>query len=149
MWKDFSSLVQDSRGLGAKRASAAILSVAIILLVIAWSTQASAEASFSFFYSNLGPHGSWLVSTHYGRVWQPNVYTSNWNPYYDGHWAYTDLGWVWVSDYDWGAIPYHYGTWVDDPGLGWIWVPGYVWAPAWVVFRMGPEYIGWAPVSPG
>jgi hypothetical protein len=53
-----------------------------------------------------------------------------------------------VSDYEWGDVPYHYGTWFDDPRFGWVWVPGYTWAPAWVVFRTGPDYIGWAPVSP-
>jgi hypothetical protein len=53
-----------------------------------------------------------------------------------------------MSDYAWGSIPYHYGTWVLDPYLGWIWVPGYVWAPSWVVFSSGPDYIGWAPVPP-
>jgi hypothetical protein len=46
-------------------------------------------------------------------------------------------------------VPYHYGTWYLDPDLGWVWVPGYVWAPAWVVFRTGPDYIGWTPVAPG
>ena len=71
-----------------------------------------------------------------------------WHPYTYGHWVYTDVGWTWVSDYEWGAIPYHYGTWVLEPELGWVWVPGYVWAPAWVVFRTGPSYVGWAPVPP-
>src|SRR6266571_5089089 len=102
--------------------------------------------SFDFFYSDLSPHGDWLVSASYGRVWQPAGYGTGWNPYYDGHWIYTDVGWTWVSDYEWGAVPYHYGTWVVDAELGWVWVPGYVWAPAWVVFRTGPDYIGWAPV---
>jgi hypothetical protein len=105
--------------------------------------------SFSFFYSNLSPHGTWLVSAQYGRVWQPGVYRAGWNPYYDGRWVYADLGWTWVSDYGWGEVPYHYGTWYDDPALGWVWVPGYVWAPAWVEFRTGPDYVGWAPVAPG
>lgn len=108
----------------------------------------AADVSFGFFYSNLSPHGSWMVSGSYGNVWQPRVYTADWNPYYDGHWVYTDCGWTWVSDYPWGGIPYHYGTWVRDPLLGWVWVPGYVWGPSWVVFRSGPDYIGWAPVPP-
>src|SRR5438093_9225941 len=122
----------------------------IVLLVVPglWPAPARAEVSFDFFYSNLSPHGSWLVSGRYGRVWQPSVYRRDWNPYYDGHWVYADVGWTWVSDYEWGAIPYHYGTWVDDPEFGWTWAPGYVWAPSWVVFRTGPDYIGWAPVSP-
>jgi hypothetical protein len=112
------------------------------------STPAHGEVSFSFFYSNLSPHGTWHVSADYGQVWQPHVYAADWNPYYDGHWVYSDCGWAWVSDYRWGAVPYHYGTWVPDPVFGWVWVPGYVWAPSWVVFRTGPDYIGWAPVSP-
>ncbi|HYS05746.1 MAG TPA: DUF6600 domain-containing protein [Candidatus Dormibacteraeota bacterium] len=105
--------------------------------------------SFDFFYSDLSPHGRWLVSGSYGRVWQPADYRAGWNPYSDGHWVYTDVGWTWLSDYEWGAVPYHYGTWVLDMDVGWVWVPGYVWAPAWVVFRTGPDYIGWAPVPVG
>jgi hypothetical protein len=126
----------------------AVCLLALGLLTGVFARPAQAEVSFSFFYSNLSPHGAWQVSAEYGRVWQPSVYAPGWNPYYDGHWVYTDLGWTWVSDYSWGTIPYHYGTWVMDADYGWIWVPGYVWAPAWVVFRTGPDYIGWAPVSP-
>src|SRR6185503_9689119 len=111
--------------------------------------EASTNVSFGFFYSNLSPHGTWLVSAEYGRVWQPREYDRDWNPYYDGRWVYSAYGWTWVSDYSWGAIPYHYGTWYADSRYGWVWVPGYVWAPSWVVFRTGPDYIGWAPVRPG
>src|SRR5438445_2432076 len=131
-----------------KRARATVLSIVLLLLAGA-SSPARADVSFDFFYSNLSPYGSWQASARYGRVWQPSLYASDWNPYYDGHWVYADVGWTWVSDYEWGAIPYHYGTWVEDPEIGWVWVPGTVWAPAWVVFRTGPDYIGWAPVSPG
>ena len=129
---------------------ARMLAIATALLLLAGgsATPARADVSFGFFYSNLEPHGSWHVSAQYGQVWQPAVYNPQWNPYYDGHWVYTDVGWTWVSDYGWGAIPYHYGTWVADPYLGWVWVPGYTWAPSWVVFRTGPDYIGWAPVPP-
>jgi hypothetical protein len=108
----------------------------------------STGVSFDLFYSNLSPHGTWLVSAEYGRVWQPREYDRDWNPYYDGRWVYSDYGWTWVSDYSWGAIPYHYGTWYADSRYGWVWVPGTVWAPSWVVFRTGPDYIGWCPVSP-
>src|SRR6267142_735852 len=126
-----------------------VLATLTLLFVGEFSPTVQAEVSFNSFYSSLSPHGSWLVSARYGRVWQPGVYTPGWNPYYDGHWVYSDLGWTWVSDYSWGAEPYHYGTWAQDPSAGWVWVPGYTWAPAWVVFRTGPDYIGWAPVSPG
>ncbi|HKA14849.1 MAG TPA: DUF6600 domain-containing protein [Myxococcota bacterium] len=104
--------------------------------------------SFEFFHSTLAPYGNWHVSASYGRVWIPHMHVIEWHPYADGHWVYSDLGWAWVSDYEWGAIPYHYGTWALDPELGWVWVPGYVWAPSWVVFRTGPSYVGWAPVPP-
>ena len=131
-------------------ATAAVVFVLATGIVAAPPSHAShTNVSFDFFYSDLSPHGSWLVSGQYGRVWQPRVYTRGWNPYYDGHWQYADVGWVWVSDYSWGATPYHYGTWVEDPRFGWVWVPGYTWAPAWVVFRTGYDAIGWAPVAPG
>jgi hypothetical protein len=127
----------------------ATLALAITLAMVPQPARAHVDVSFDFFYSNLSPHGSWMVSSQYGRVWQPAVYSRDWNPYYDGHWEYTDCGWTWASDYAWGGVPYHYGTWVRDPFYGWVWVPGYTWAPAWVTFRTGPDYIGWAPVSPG
>ncbi len=128
---------------------AVVLTAAAVLLVGALARPARAEVSFDFAYSNLSQHGSWLVSAQYGHVWQPSVYNREWSPYYDGHWVFTDMGWTWVSDYQWGSIPYHYGTWVADPSIGWVWIPGNVWAPSWVVFRTGPDYIGWAPVPPG
>jgi hypothetical protein len=131
-----------------RRTTIAVVALAVVLFVGAISTPAIADVSFSFFYSNLSPYGTWAVSADYGRVWRPYDYEPGWNPYYDGHWAYTDYGWAWVSDYAWGSVPYHYGTWALDPSLGWIWVPGYVWAPSWVVFSSGPDYVGWAPVPP-
>jgi hypothetical protein len=129
---------------------ALVVALATVMFSIAAvpPARADVDVSFDLFYSNLSPHGSWLVSAEYGRVWQPRIYARDWNPYYDGHWEYADVGWVWVSDYAWGGIPYHYGTWVPDPVVGWVWVPGYTWAPAWVVFRTAPDYIGWAPVAP-
>jgi Family of unknown function (DUF6600) len=126
-----------------------LLAVSIALFSGVLAPPANADVSFEFAYSNLSGHGSWLVSAEYGRVWQPAEYNHDWNPYDDGHWVDTDLGWTWVSDYDWGSIPYHYGTWVLDPRLGWVWIPGDVWAPSWVIFRTSPDYIGWAPVPPG
>ena len=132
-----------------KLAKVAFTAAIALLVAGLFTPPAQAGVSFSAFYSSLSPYGSWQVSAQYGRVWQPSVYSAGWNPYYDGHWVYSDLGWTWVSDYEWGAIPYHYGTWVADPYYGWVWVPGYTWAPSWVVFRTGPDYIGWAPVSPG
>src|SRR5262249_47338899 len=67
-----------------------------------------------------------------------------------GHWAMTDdEEWLWVSDYDWGYVPFHYGRWVWINARGWSWIPGRVYSPAWVSWRVGDAgYIGWAPMPP-
>jgi len=65
-----------------------------------------------------------------------------------GHWVYTDYGWSFESDWSWGWAPFHYGQWYLEPVYGWVWVPGTVWAPAWVTWRYGGGYVGWAPMPP-
>ncbi len=89
-----------------------------------------------------------MQTNDYGYVFQPNVTDPNWAPYTDGHWVYTDDGWTWASDEPWGWATYHYGRWVNLDGTGWVWVPGYTWAPAWVSWRYGGDYCGWAPLPP-
>jgi len=105
-------------------------------------------ASFQTFYDNLGDQGTWVQTDDYGYVFQPNVSDPNWAPYTDGHWVNTDEGWAWVSDEPWGWATYHYGRWANIDGTGWVWVPGYRWAPAWVSWRYGGGYCGWAPLPP-
>jgi hypothetical protein len=104
--------------------------------------------SFQTFYDQLGDQGTWIQTDNYGYVFQPNVTDPNWAPYTDGHWVYTDEGWTWVSDEPWGWATYHYGRWANIDGTGWVWVPGYRWAPAWVSWRYGGGYAGWAPLPP-
>ena len=29
-----------------------------------------------------------------------------------GHWLQTEYGWTWISDWDWGWAPFHYGRWL-------------------------------------
>ena len=106
------------------------------------------NVSFSVFYNSLKPYGRWMNNSTYGQVWISN--DRNFVPYSTGgHWAYTNYGWTWVSDYDWGWAPFHYGRWNYNTNYGWYWVPGYEWAPAWVAWRGGGDYYGWAPLSPG
>src|SRR3982750_2657782 len=109
----------------------------------------SADVSVDFFYNNLSG-GSWVEVGDYGYCWQPDVALSNasWRPYTDGYWAYTDLGWTWISYEDFGWATYHYGRWIRLRGRGWIWVPGREWGPAWVSWRTGGDYVGWAPLPP-
>jgi hypothetical protein len=110
--------------------------------------QGDPGVSFQQFYDQLGDQGSWVQTDDYGYVFQPNVTDPNWAPYTDGHWVYSDQGWVWVSDEPWGWATYHYGRWANIDGTGWVWVPGYRWAPAWVSWRYGGGYCGWAPLPP-
>jgi hypothetical protein len=105
-------------------------------------------ASFQDFYNQLGSQGTWVQTDNYGYAFQPTVSDPNWAPYTDGHWVYTDVGWTWASDEPWGWATYHYGRWCNIEGTGWAWVPGYRWAPAWVSWRFGGGYCGWAPLPP-
>ncbi|MBS1520378.1 MAG: hypothetical protein JST50_05240, partial [Bacteroidetes bacterium] len=101
------------------------------------------------FYDQLGPYGTWVSDPDYGEVWVPDV-DGDFRPYATrGHWVVTDYGNTWVSDYEWGWAPFHYGRWRYDDYYGWEWIPGHEWAPAWVCWRHGDGYYGWAPLRPG
>lgn len=125
-----------------------VLAITALLIVIAPQVR-SQDVSVDFFYDNLSD-GSWFEVGNYGYCWQPNVAAENptWRPYADGYWAYTDEGWTWVSYEDFGWATYYYGRWVKLADYGWVWKPGYEWAPAWVSWRAGGNYIGWAPLPP-
>jgi Family of unknown function (DUF6600) len=100
------------------------------------------------FYEPLGVYGHWEVIGTYGRCWIPGRVELGWRPYSNGYWQRTDAGWYWVSDEPWGWATYHYGRWDFHPNFGWIWVPHTQWAPAWVCWREGGGYVGWAPLRP-
>jgi hypothetical protein len=123
---------------------------AVIGLLLPFAPQAkSQDVSVDFFYNNLSG-GSWIEVGNYGYCWQPDIAASDssWRPYADGYWAYTDEGWTWVSYEDFGWATYHYGRWVRLADYGWVWRPGYEWGPAWVSWRFGGGYAGWAPLPP-
>ncbi len=103
----------------------------------------------SYFYDRLSPYGDWIDLNPYGYVWTPRHMGYRWRPYSDGHWVWTDYGWTWIANEEWGDIPFHYGRWGWDNDLGWFWVPGTVWGPAWVSWRSNDQYMGWAPFPPG
>lgn len=100
------------------------------------------------FDAPLATEGSWVQVRSYGRCWRPGGVVVGWRPYCAGEWVWTDCGWYWESDEPWAWACYHYGNWVWDPVYGWVWVPGVEWAPAWVCWREGGGYIGWAPLPP-
>jgi len=109
------------------------------------SLQIHARADFD---APLATYGTWASVGSFGRCWHPARIAADWRPYCEGEWVWTDAGWYWDSDEPWAWACYHYGTWVDDPTFGWIWVPDVEWAPAWVDWRFGGGFIGWAPCAP-
>jgi hypothetical protein len=106
------------------------------------------DIGINYFYDYLSPWGTWVDFSPYGYVWCPTGLGFGWHPYSEGHWVWTDDGWTWISDFDWGWVPFHYGRWDFDDTLGWFWVPGTTWGPAWVTWCWGDAYIGWAPLPP-
>ncbi len=99
----------------------------------------------------LSPYGEWIYLPGYGQVWRPyrSEVGGDFMPYSSGgRWVYTEVGWVFESDWEWGYVPFHYGNWFFSRGHGWVWVPGSRWAPAWVSWRYGGGYVGWAPLPP-
>jgi hypothetical protein len=98
------------------------------------------------FYDDLAPYGHWVFVAGPGWVWSPYNLQAGWRPYQLGHWVFTDYGWTWASDEQWGWAVYHYGRWHLDPSHGWVWVPGTEWGPAWVAWHEGGGYVGWAPL---
>ena len=131
--------------------------VAAVSFLGSWRNTASAQPggvgvaiTYQDFYDGLSPYGEWIDYPEYGYVWRPTM-VSDFQPYSSGgRWVWSDdYEWMWVSDYDWGWAPFHYGRWFQDPVYGWMWVPGYEWGPAWVAWRDGGDYYGWAPLRPG
>lgn len=106
------------------------------------------RVEIALFWDALRPYGDWLWVEPWGWVWTPWDIQPGWRPYTEGHWVWTHLGWTWVSDRPWGWAPFHYGRWTAHPHHGWIWIPDTVWAPAWVAWRTGRGWIGWAPLPP-
>ena len=106
------------------------------------------DLSYQSFYDQLSPYGNWISYPGYGYVWMPNA-GPDFRPYSsNGNWIYSDAGWTWASNYNWGWAPFHYGRWFYENGYGWMWIPGNEWAPAWVSWRGNGDYYGWAPLGP-
>jgi hypothetical protein len=104
--------------------------------------------TFDVFYSSLSPHGDWITVEGASYAWRPREVARDWRPYWNGHWLWSDQGWYWWSPEPWAWATYHYGRWYFDEEYGWVWIPGYDWAPAWVEWRYGGDYVGWAPLGP-
>jgi hypothetical protein len=104
--------------------------------------------TYQTFYDELSPYGTWIDYPSYGHVWNPRV-EGDFRPYAtNGYWNYSDEGWAWMSGYNWGWAPFHYGRWLYDNNYGWLWLPGYDWSPAWVTWGFVDDDYCWAPLMP-
>ncbi len=124
---------------------------AVVGLTTLTASKSVAGVSFSVsvFNAPLAQCGYWVDRPGYGQCWHPAYVSSDWRPYCEGYWLWTDSGWYWVSTEQWAWATYHYGRWVDDPYYGWVWTPDTEWGPSWVSWREGDGYVGWAPLPPG
>ncbi len=101
----------------------------------------------------LEAYGSWYEDPEYGTLWTPyaSEVGADFSPYVtSGHWTYDDE-YTWVSDYQWGWLPFHYGRWAYLDTRGWSWIPGRQYSGAWVDWRTGDDgygYVGWSPMAP-
>src|SRR5712692_5145761 len=108
--------------IGLAAGSLAVVAGPTGLIVMPAHAQATAGVSVGAdFRVALEPYGAWRHNRRFGDVWVPA---------------------------DWGWIAYHYGRWYRDADYGWFWIPNDVWGPAWVDWRYGDQYVGWAPEPP-
>ncbi len=138
-----------------KNAMKWMFGVMLLTIGISLSAPHTAQAqygdavTYQTFYDELSPYGDWIYDPDYGYVWAPRA-GNDFRPYYtNGRWAMTQYGNTWVSGYDWGWAPFHYGRWTYNRFYGWVWIPGTTWGPAWVSWRHGGGNYGWAPMGPG
>lgn len=129
-----------------------VVYLTLVLLLVATmgavKAQPGMRVSFQLFYDELAPYGEWVNDPEYGYVWLPHA-EPGFQPYAsNGYWVMTTYGNTWVSNYPWGWAAFHYGRWLYSDYYGWAWVPGYEWGPAWVSWRSGGGYYGWAPLGP-
>ena len=131
-----------------------LLPILIIISITGCSSSESqssmngAEQQGVYNIDELNSYGEWAHIDPYGEAWEPYV-VDGWMPFDNGHWAFADGSWTWISYEPFGWIVYHYGYWYDDPFYGWVWVPGDgVWSPANVMWINYGDYIGWAPLPP-
>jgi len=110
---------------------------------ISASLVGSEVPDLTIFYDQLSPYGSWYDDPDYGYVFAPQ--DASFIPYSNGYWTDTDYGWTWVSNEPFGWATSHYGRWLWRNR--WVWCPDTHWGTAWVQWRIGDNYVGWAPMG--
>ena len=83
------------------------------------------NSPYGYGMSDLNYYGSYMNCPGYGLGWQPYFMDASWSPFQDGGWMwYPGSGYMFVSAYPWGWMPYRYGNWAFAQGCGWMWQPG-------------------------
>ncbi|HEY6764168.1 MAG TPA: FecR family protein [Candidatus Sulfotelmatobacter sp.] len=107
---------------------------------IAYHDQYARNNSSPYGYgaSDMNYYGSYTSVPGYGMMWQPFFTGAGWDPFMDGAWSwYPGYGYMFVSAYPWGWMPYRYGNWAMIHGYGWMWQPG-----NWNSWSGVPRYSG-------
>jgi hypothetical protein len=97
------------------------------------------------FRGALDPYGAWVDDPAYGTVWtpSPDQVGTGFEPYETaGSWDVVDSDYVWVSDYEWGWVCFHYGRWAWN-GNRWVWM-----SPSWGWFGGGATALGFPSPEP-
>lgn len=103
------------------------------------------------FKEELRRHGEWILVSPYGKLWHPNTREvgKDFVPYLTGgQWVRTSSGWSFASKWAWGDLVFHHGRWMWTQDYDWLWSLDEAEAPSFVSWRVGSEYIGWAPLAP-
>lgn len=90
-----------------------------------YASNATINSPYQYGVSDLNYYGQYYNVPGYGYCWQPYGVNLGWDPFMNGYWSYSpQFGYLWVSAYPWGWMPYRYGHWVFLNGYGWLWQPG-------------------------
>jgi uncharacterized membrane protein YgcG len=99
-------------------------------------------------WNDLDANGNWYDVPSQGYVWSPYEATSaDFDPYGYGDWMWTPgYGYLWISGYSWGYLPFQCGAWNYYDGFGWGWAPGFGGCnPWWSLGIYGGPNLGRVP----
>jgi len=97
------------------------------------------SSPYQYGVSDLNYYGQYFDVPGYGSMWQPYGVNVGWDPFANGYWSFTPGGYVWVSAYPWGWMPYRFGHWQFVNGYGWLWRPPL--AGNWTTWHYCPPVI--------
>jgi len=106
-----------------------------------------AQSPYQYGMNDLSYYGNYYDVPGYGYLWQPYGVGPGWDPFVNGYWTWSPVGYCWVSAYPWGWMPYRFGHWVFVNGSGWLWQPG-GWHGWWREPRVVHAPPGFHPPAP-